>query len=96
MYEMALYQQLKIWVVLGAVFLPISAVMFGPILKYLAKISIKVSISFGKAFFIQLAVAFYCWVSMIVSIFGSQLIKSSVFWRSINGVLSIFISKLII
>ena len=94
MFQMELYRQLKIWIALGLVILPISAFIFGPILKYLVRIYNKISLSVSKAIVIQLVVSFYCWLFLIIPIFGSQLIKNSVFWQTINGITSIIIGAI--
>lgn len=92
MYQLDLTHQLKLWISLGIIIFPLSAAIFSVVLKYVVKSYLKIFLSFGKAFYVQLAASFFCWGFLIIPIFGSQFLRNNTIWQTLTGVASILIS----
>ena len=95
MFEGGLNNQLKIWLFFGIYIGPLASIVFGIVLKFLARFFPKVSLSVGRAIFIQFVVSLFCWTFMLLLILLSQLIYIQVLWQTANGIASIFIGAVV-
>lgn len=95
LFEGELSNQLKIWLFSGTYIVPLASIVFGIVLRFLARYFPKVSLSVGRAILIQFVANLICWTFVLLLILLSQLIHIQVLWQTVNGVASIFIGAVV-
>jgi hypothetical protein len=95
MFEGNLIHQFKVWGAVGALAVLPAIIIFGVVLKHVCKLYPKVTLPCGRAVYIQFLAFLIVWLFMPVLIFVNQFGGNRIFWLSLNGILSIFVTALI-
>lgn len=95
MFPGSLASQIKIWLAIGLIGIPIGTIIFGLILKPITKLVTKINIKLSRAFLIQLCAGTAGWFCIIVSVFIGLADVSHDILKTINLILSTIIGSLI-
>ena len=91
MFEGELNHQLKVWLAIGIYAVPLGSILFGLLLRFLAKSFFKLILSIGRAMWVQFVAMLLSWLFQLVLVVMSLLIHNQILFHTLTGVASVFI-----
>jgi hypothetical protein len=91
----SLASQIKIWLAIGLIGIPIGTIIFGLILKPITNLITKINIRYSRALLIQLCAGTAGWFCIVISVFIGLTGVSHNILEAINLILSTIVGALI-